>query len=313
MDTKICSEERRMAKVNKNSCKRLILGSAQWGSKYGISNNLGETSKRELSKLLRHAFQEGVSLIDTAPVYGNAELKIGATRVGGFDLVSKIPNLTPYSKTDQKLRILKRSVAKSISDLEVHCLYGLLFHNCEDLITDLDRILLAEVHKLKQNGFIKKIGVSVYSGTQIDAILEILTPDIVQLPFNVLDQRLMFSGHLEKLKQLGVEIHARSIFLQGLLHISVEKLPKYFRPLSKKLLDFRSELATQNLTVNQGALTFVRDHPFIDKILIGIESLSQLKSALNDFVFEPGFKSNDIGIFDEKFLNPSKWKLENDC
>ena len=102
--------------------------------------------------------------------------------------------------------------------------YGLLAHHADDLLVPGGRRVFEEMQRLLEEGLVRKIGVSVYSGQQIDSILELYTPDIVQLPLNLFDQRLLESGHLEKLKRRGVEIHARSVFLQGLLLIEPDQV-----------------------------------------------------------------------------------------
>jgi aryl-alcohol dehydrogenase-like predicted oxidoreductase len=291
---------------------RLILGTAQWGSRYGVSNTKGVTSDGEITNILDKAFASGISLLDTAPDYGDSESKIGDNDAKNFNIVTKIPTLSKYPASIDKVNALKSSVQNSISNLKRVRLQGLLFHDAADLTADTQGVLLREVNKLKTNGSVVKIGVSVYSGEQIDSVLDVFLPDIVQVPFNILDQRLLHSGHLKKLNTLGVEIHVRSVFLQGLFHIPIERLPKYFKPIEELLAEINSAAKKQKMSINQASLTFVRDQPFVDKILVGIESLFQLNEAISDFVVEPGFKCESLGCDQEEYLDPRRWNFKSE-
>jgi aryl-alcohol dehydrogenase-like predicted oxidoreductase len=166
---------------------------------------------------------------------------------------------------------------------------------------------------MKAAGLINNIGVSVYTGYQIDRILEIFLPDIVQVPLSILDQRLLHSGHLAKLHGSGVSIHARSVFLQGLFHMDLKDLPKYFNPIKHLLSELHTQANKQQLSINQAALSFIRDQPTVDKILIGVESYTQLAEAITDFQVEGSFSVNNEGCFNEEYVNPAKWdvKVEN--
>ena len=289
---------------------RLILGTAQWGSCYGVSNTEGITPDGEIKNILKKALTSGISLLDTAPDYGEAESKIGDNNAQDFKVISKISNLSKYPTSKDKIDALRSSFQRSASNLNRKWLHGLLFHNAADITNDTQGLVLREVNKLKNNGSVKKIGVSVYTGEQIDSVLDMFLPDIVQLPFNILDQRLLHSGHLKKLNDLGVEVHARSIFLQGLFHIPIEKLPKFFKPIEHLLIDVHLAAINQKMSINQASITFVRDQPFVSKILVGIESLLHLNDALSDFILYPGFKYESHGSNDEVFLDTRKWNIK---
>ena len=291
---------------------RLLLGTAQWGSCYGVSNTQGMTSDGEIKNILDKAYASGISLLDTAPDYGNSESKIGNNDINNFNIITKIPKLSKYPESIDKVNALKSSVQNSISNLNRVRLHGLLFHDVSDLIADTQGLLLSEVNKLKTNRSVSKIGVSVYSGEQIDSVLDIFLPDIVQVPFNILDQRLLHSGHLKKLKTLGVEIHVRSVFLQGLFHIPIERLPNFFKPIEHFLAEINLAAKKQRMSINQASLTFVRDQPFVDKILVGIESLFQLNEAISDFVLEPGFKFESLDCDQEEYLDPRRWNFKSE-
>ena len=221
--------------------------------------------------------------------------------------------MSEHLSVNDRVKFIERSVRNSLVNLCSKAVFGLLFHDADDLIGDESGSLMGELHRLKESGVVKNIGVSIYNGTQIDSILNLFTPDIVKVPMNILDQRLIHSGHLRKLKSLGVKIHARSVFLQGLFHIPIDNLPKYFEPIKPIIIDINNEAIEQGLTMNQAALSFVRDQPYVDNTIVGVESETQLNAAIDDFMIDNSFHTVSSGSIDESFVNPVNWDIDYGC
>jgi aryl-alcohol dehydrogenase-like predicted oxidoreductase len=299
--------------MDKNKSCRIILGTAQWGLHYGVSNTKGVTSSQQVSRILKKAASVGVNLLDTAPGYGNSESKIGKNAQSPFNVITKIPKIPAYLTINDKVKFINSSVRNSLVNLGSEAVFGLLFHDSDDLIGDENGRLIVELRRLKESGVVKHIGVSIYKGTQIDSLLNLFIPDIVQVPMNIMDQRLIHSGHLRKLKSLGVKIHARSVFLQGLFHIPIDNLPTYFEPIKPMIVDINNEAIEQGLTMNQAALSFVRDQPYVDNTIVGVESETQLNAAIDDFTIDSSFHTACSGSTDESFVNPANWEIYNGC
>lgn len=170
-------------------------------------------------------------------------------------------------------------------------------------------MLWTVMQKLKEAGVVSYIGASVYDGYQIDSILKRFTPDMIQLPVNILDQRLVKTGYIEKLKSRGVEVHARSIFLQGLLLMPLEKVPAYFDPIRPHLRRFREAATEQGMTPVQAALAYVRDLPGIDRVVIGVTSRDELRQCAEDFERAGCFSGEGMGCDEPSFVNPTLWRL----
>ena len=167
--------------------------------------------------------------------------------------------------------------------------------------------------KLKQNGLVSKVGVSVYSGSQIDQVMERFQIDLVQLPINVLDQRLLQSGHLQKLKSVGVEIHARSTFLQGLLLMELQNVPEYFDVIRKNLESYHRFIRVRGLTPIQAALGFVLGLQEIDQVICGVNNALQLGEICEAAQVE--VDSNELAEFaiaDESIVNPALWQVDKE-
>ena len=178
--------------------KKISLGTAQWGMVYGLSNLRGQTNNNEISKILSVAYSEGIKFIDTAMAYGNAEAVLGKHQLNSFSIITKTPKFVEKVITkfnaDELIRIFKQS----LKTMNCESCYGLLLHQKEDILKSGWENLVEAMNTLKSDGFVKKIGISIYDTSDIDLILYRLNPDIVQLPLNVLDQRVINDGTLLK-------------------------------------------------------------------------------------------------------------------
>jgi aryl-alcohol dehydrogenase-like predicted oxidoreductase len=163
--------------------------------------------------------------------------------------------------------------------------------------------------EFKEKGQVKKIGISVYNSKQINAVMDIFKPDLIQLPLNVLDQRMLLDGDLEMLKKEGVEIHVRSVFLQGLLLMHLDRIPSYFESIKPLLVRWHAAAKDQGLTVNQAALSYIRSIPYVDKVIVGVDSLEQFISCVDDFSIKENFNAKGLACDNPLFVNPSLWKI----
>ena len=287
----------------------LGLGTVQWGLPYGVSNSAGQTPTAAVPAILGDARSLGISLLDTASQYGNAETVLGQSNLDGFRVVTKTPSFRTTEIRVGDVAELVRAFENSLSRLGLNRVHGLLLHHVEDLFAPGGKLLLAAMEELKSVGKVARIGISVYDGRQIDAALEMFRPDIVQLPLSVLDQRLIHSGHLEQLKAAGVEIHVRSVFLQGLLLMPLSRVPTYFDPIRPILSRWNEAAQYQGATTTQAALAFVRNLPWVDVVLVGVENQAQLAACHADYYAVAGFDATDLACNDLHFINPMYWKL----
>lgn len=289
---------------------KLGLGTAQFGIDYGISNQDGKTSLDEIEKILDVAMHNGISIIDTAAMYGTSEEALGKTSSDSFKfkIVTKTPRFTSSAITSDDVQRLEDSFFQSLQKMKHASIYGLLIHNADDLLNKNADLLFAKMSELKQKGLVEKIGVSVYTALQVDKILGKFQIDIIQLPINVFDQRLLISGHLSKLKKRGVEIHARSAFLQGLLLMSPEALPPFFDSMREHLENYHRTVHQHGLTPVRAALGFLIGIPDIDFIICGVNNHTQLKEICTEAVPVESMDFSSFALSDESILNPSNWR-----
>ncbi len=198
---------------------KLGIGTAQFGLDYGISNTSGKTSLKEVRSILKIATENGVDVLDTAYSYGDSESVIGKClpEQNRFRIIIKTPSFKKSRYTAADGNTIKSAFYESLERLRLSSVAGLLIHHADDALAEGSEFLYEVMHELKSKGLVEKIGFSVYSGEQIDKLLDLYDFEMIQVPVNVLDQRLIKGGELKKLKNKDIEVHARSIFLQGLL------------------------------------------------------------------------------------------------
>jgi aryl-alcohol dehydrogenase-like predicted oxidoreductase len=277
-------------KVGKNIIK-LGIGTVQFGLPYGISNLNGQTPPEEVSKILDIARNNKINFIDTASAYGNAEMVLGQYNAREFNIISKyMPALGEKISTQ---------LYKSLNHLNVKYLYGYLAHRPSDILTNPEE--WKELLQLKEEGLVKKIGFSLNEISELEKLLEKgFTPDLIQIPFNYFDNR--FEKYAIFLKSIGCEIHARSVFLQGLFFVPTDTLSNYFndiKPFIKSLQDSTKYLSGS-------LLKYVLEKQFIDKVIIGVDNAQYLTYNLDTLHLAEDLPSFEHNLSD-KFLNPSSW------
>lgn len=285
---------------------KLALGTVQFGLDYGISNQLGKTERIEVKKILQLALDSGIDLLDTASLYGNSEEVIGSSgRADKFFIVTKTPHFSGDKITNTDIQQLEESFFYSIDNLKTKP-YGLLVHNADDLLKPKGFMLYEKLKDLKNKGHVIKIGVSVYDPEQCNKILDVYDIDLVQLPMNIYDQRFLKCGSLDLLKKKGIEIHVRSVFLQGILLL--KKLPRGFEEVQDthdKFLILCNKMGQSQLSV---ALSFIAAFSQVDKLIIGVNNAKQLKQILrNDCCGIDLSKFEELCIDQGHIINPSKW------
>ena len=285
--------------------KRIALGTVQFGMRYGIANQYGQVTNTEARKILEFAHAQGVETLDTATAYGESEKVLGALGVAKWELISKLPTKVPDHLDITQW--VHNSVKDSLQRLGVTSLYGLLLHDSQQLLGNNGEELYRSLVALKDQQLVNKVGISIYSPDELDLVLDKYDVDIVQAPFNVFDQRLVRTGWLTRLHNLGIEVHTRSAFLQGLLLMDMGNRPEKFNKWSPRWQSWSEWLVAQGLSPLNACLGFVLSHSEIKRVVVGVDSLTHLQEimagALETSVNIPKrFISDDLDL-----INPSRW------
>ena len=289
---------------------KLILGTVQFGLRYGINNTIGKLTEVQVFELLETAYELGIRTLDTAEAYGNAHSIISNFHKQSkkrFNIISKYSS----SNFDYPIDLVER-IKVHCSNFNVNYLEGYMFHSYNDFKMNINNDPNV-LDNIKNSGLVKKIGVSVYSNDEIEDLLNFKNINLIQLPFNLFDNEYQRKEILEKAKKRNIEIHTRSVFLQGLFFKDINTLTNCLLPLKNNLSKLSLILKNYNISMDSLALNYPLNKTYVDKVLIGVDSLEQLKNNIkateNDFDKSIYEKIDCIQIKNTKLLNPSNWKI----
>ena len=272
---------------------KLVLGTVQFGCQYGI-NSAGRPDEKSVGDILNAARASGINVLDTSRAYGNAEEVLGMCGTDGFRVVSKYPkgNIGVSEKFNISLVRLKQ---KSI--------YGYLLHHFE--VYKSIPSVWDSFRRLRDEGKVRKIGFSLYQPEELELLLDRNVDfSLLQVPYNLFDRK--FELYFAAMHEMGVEIHVRSTFLQGLFFMDRNKLPEKLEPLRPYLSALDEYTNSTGLTIAQLALNYNLQNPLIDGVLIGVDNVQQLQTnveAVSDIEV-----NIDIDVKEKELLNPVNWK-----
>jgi aryl-alcohol dehydrogenase-like predicted oxidoreductase len=284
---------------------KLAIGSAQFGMNYGVVNEHGQTNPEELDKILRTALIEGINTIDTAVDYGESESLLGQRDLSQFQLISKIPSF-PSDKICYK-EWAQNQVLQSLERLNIKSLNALLLHRPNQLLGSNGDQIFHALNTLKTNGLVSKIGISVYSINELDMLLKKYSFDIVQLPFNILDRRFLDANWIKHLKELDIEIHVRSVFLQGLLLKNLNEIPPEFMKWKSIWINWHKWLDESKITAIEACLAFPMSFKEIDKVIVGVDNFFQFSEIITSLKHSNLNTFPDFSVHDSQLLDPSQW------
>lgn len=286
-----------------NLSERIGLGTAQFGLDYGISNTAGKMNEESVVRTMQVAAQAGVRVLDTAPAYGDAESIIGrmAPSVGSFACVTKTRQLR------HGLDAVIDGVAESLARLGPSPLYGLLVHAAGDLLGPEGQGLWRALADFRESGRVLRIGASVYTTEDANALMDRYPLDIIQIPFSMIDQRFLSDGTLARLNESGVEVHARSVFLQGLMFLNPVDLPPELAFAVDHLAHVHGVLSKIGVSPLTAAVNFVLHRPEIDMAIIGVTGESELQEVINAAGPQPDFDWQSLATNDPRIVLPANW------
>jgi aryl-alcohol dehydrogenase-like predicted oxidoreductase len=282
---------------------KLVIGSAQLGMNYGLFNNK-KISSKEFKKIEKLVIKSKINFIDTATSYGESEKIIGNSKLKNLHVITKIK--LPKKKNINVKNWLLKEISKSLSKLKIKKIYGVLIHNYKDLLGKHGKNYLLALQELKSKRIIKKIGISVYEYREIKKFWKFWKPDLIQVPFNPLDNRILDSGWINILKKFKVKIFVRSIFLQGLLinENSSFRINKNHKIIINK---FKNWCWRNDVSLMKGCVHFVKQFKKIDYLVVGFNNYNQLREIIDVFkkkqiIIPKKFSTNKINLID-----PRKW------
>jgi aryl-alcohol dehydrogenase-like predicted oxidoreductase len=284
---------------------RIALGTAQLGLDYGIGNTHGQISLTEGAAIIEFAKSHGMDTLDTAVAYGNSEQRLGQIGVPSWRIITKLPAVP--ADVENVAAWIHSTVSQSIARLQVSHLDGLLLHRPDQLLEPQGPAISRALCDLKNQGLVRKIGVSIYDPAELDLLIDKVPIELVQAPFNLLDRRLEQSGWLSRMVDCGIEVHVRSIFLQGLLLMQPAARDGRFARWNPLWSALQRWSADQALPPLEACLAHVLSYPEISRIVVGVDSQNHLAEILNAANRTPQRAPSELACSDVELLNPALW------
>lgn len=284
---------------------QLILGTAQFGSGYGITNNKRRIDDQTVIEIVDMALARGISLFDTATDYGDSQDRLGALA----EQSTKARFITKFSLAETGEPPTAESLyEESMRRLGVEKLAGLLFHKVADLSDERSLLAFDVVRRARDAGIIDRVGVSIYDKSGLNGVLTAFPDlDILQIPGSIVDRRLLDDDDVHALSARGVEIHVRSVFLQGLLLADPSAFDERFVALSPVVDSLRSHAMETGVELLELLLSFVRDCPIVDAVLVGATSVAEIGAIADAWGAPSGALFEMVPALPLEVIDPRRW------
>ena len=284
---------------------KLILGTATFGTGYGIANKGIKLDHETVSEIVSTAQRFGINEFDTAPAYGNAETQLGEFLDQG--LAPKVSS--KISKEDSlTVELMVASVKKSLERTKVSKLTNLYLHDPEALSGSGASETILGLKELLAMGLVDRIGVSVYSIQSLLRAKEIFPElSVFQVPENICDRRMLDSGELMALAGDDNHFIIRSIFLQGLLLMSLDDIPHKLEGSKPAITQLKIFADTHNVSRLDLCLSYGRAISWAEGFIIGTAFALQLRQLVESKIQLPSEWESKIDTIPEEILDPRKW------
>ena len=283
----------------------LVLGTANFGARYGISNRNQLLQEEEVARMVRLAERSGSIQFDTAPAYGNAETQLG--RALSDPKKARVFTKIDGENSSSASKMIK-SVTRSLLRTKVARFSGVYLHDERALESSNAQAIVSGLRELLDSGVTERVGISVYSIESALRAKEICPElSLFQVSENICDRRLYKVNEMNKLAQEGNDFYVRSIFLQGLLLMEIKDLPEEFSKITPTLISLIEYANSLNVSREALCLAYARQISWAKGIVVGVASLSQLEQLFAHRVeLQEDFEEH-IATLDLEFLDPRKW------
>jgi aryl-alcohol dehydrogenase-like predicted oxidoreductase len=258
-----------------NLTGKLVLGTANFGVRYGLTGTAGGLREEDLDRICQLSRDAGVRLLDSAIAYKGSHEVIAKVFSNEFGIVTKLPSVPAGVHASTFIR---QAVELATIQLQPKNIYGLLLHDSSQLLGQRGPDIFCELLEQREQGNFDRIGVSVYSPDEAFSILNRFDIDLIQIPFSAFDRRLVESGLLRQLKSASVEVHVRSIFLQGLL--TMNSWPAPFDELTILKAAWLELCNTEGLTAMECSLAAVASELALDGFVVGVRGYNDLMEII---------------------------------
>ncbi|MFA4935434.1 MAG: aldo/keto reductase [Candidatus Methanoperedens sp.] len=299
-------------KLNTMFSSHLVLGTAQLGLTYGVANRTGQPDQKMATSIIAEAWKCGIREFDTAQGYGISEMVLGKA-LSELRISSQARVISKFDPHLDHLNamILSDSLDKSLEQLGIQNLYGIMLHR-EEMLSFWNQGISIILNNIVQSGRASHIGVAVYSPEKAIQALNLEGIDMVQIPTNILDRRFEDAGVYELAERKKKQLYIRSIFLQGLILMGLEEIPEklsFAKPIIEKIDMLSRDF---NLSRSEIAMGYLKAQMPNAHVMFGAETPIQVKNntdAWQKEIPESFCRQIRMTFADEteRLLNPVLW------
>ena len=282
---------------------KLGLGAAQFGLD-GSPGGRGRSPQAEVREMLALAARAGVRILDTGAASGHAESILGLAlpRPAPFRVTLKAP------RGDRGADHVEAQIRAALARLDLEGADTVVVQSAGDLFSPSGLAMWDRLGELRDSGLFRRIGISAYASDDPAGLARRFRPDVIQAPASLLDQRLLTDGSLAAIKDLGIEVHLRSIFLNGLLFLPPDRLPTEIRGASARLSRARRLIAEGRSDPLQAALGFALSRPEADAVIVGAATHAELAAVIAAAASPlPDLDWDDMALDDPQALARPRW------
>ncbi len=299
-----------MVEFKNQYLSKLSFGTVQLGLNYGVSNTKGKPTQQKANEIVKYLIGNKINCFDTAIDYGNSEEVLGiALKNSDVNIISKTKSIR--FKTD-----LEKTLQQSLERLCLKKLFSLLLHDSE-LLFDWREEYTNKVNLLKEQKLISYFGISIYNSQEFELAIKNPSIEIIQIPFNLFDQRAINEKWFEKAQKAQKLIFIRSIFLQGLFFINVNNLTGNLIEARSYLEKMHKICVDLNLSISELAMVYVNSLAKDAIIIFGCDTLEQAKENIRSYNNLPIIEKSILNTINKNFtnipehiINPVQWSLK---
>jgi aryl-alcohol dehydrogenase-like predicted oxidoreductase len=285
---------------------RLSLGTVQFGLPYGVANTSGQVDEATVHTILRLAEDSGVYALDTASAYGSSESAIGSFGGETWRITTKLAALP--DDCDDLGAWVESELRGSVERLRTKSVDTVLLHHPDDLLGTHGDELHEALMNCRKQGLFRAHGVSLYRAGDLERFVGRFHIDAVQLPFNILDREFVTGGYARALRKAGIEVQVRSIFLQGLLLLSLDEQIRRFPAGETTWRRFADWTAEEEISPFEACVRFAMGQADIDAIIVGVDSVEHLTTLLVTAEKPPIDVPLDIVSVNPDVIDPRRWQ-----
>ncbi|HZZ30390.1 MAG TPA: bifunctional regulator KidO [Phenylobacterium sp.] len=286
-----------------STISKLGLGSGQFGLDQQAGAR-GRPRDAEAREILAIAARSGLGVLEVGRHPTSAEITLGQVLPRPQPFLLTVTTVRP----DRGADLVEAEIRAQLVRLGVSSVDAILAPSATDLFSAHGPELWDRLRKLKDQGLTKKIGVSVYASDDPVGLAKRFKPDLVQAPASLLDQRLLIDGTLSELAGMGIEVHLRSIFLNGLLFLPPDRAPNHLKAAAGRISRARRLIAEGRSDPLQAALGFALSRPEASAVLVGVASAAEMSAVVAAAMSPPpDLDWDEMALDDPAALDPRAW------